>query len=60
MAVVKYIRICQNQQLGQNLKLTKMFLKKHDLRALPFDKGTEFCVIKKSVYEVMKVDDEDS
>ncbi len=57
MAVVKYIRIFKNQRPGRNLKLTKMFLKKHDLRAVPFDKGTGFCVMKTSEYEakMMKI-----
>ena len=48
MAVVRYIKICKNQR---NLKLTKLFLKKHDLLAVPFDKGTGFCMMKSSDYE---------
>ena len=57
MSVVRYIRICKNQRPARNLKLTKMFLKKHDLRAVPFDKGTGFCVMKTSEYEtkMMKI-----
>ena len=51
MAVVRYIKICKNQRPSRNLKLTKLFLKKHDLRAVPFDKGTGFCLMKTTEYE---------
>ena len=51
MAVVRYIKICKNQRPPRNLKLTKLFLKKHDLLAVPFDKGTGFCMMKSSDYE---------
>ena len=51
IALVKYIKQCQKQRVPRNLKLTKLFLKKHDLIAVPFDKGTGFCVMKSSEYQ---------
>ena len=51
IALVKYIKQCQKQRVPRNLKLTKLFLKKHDLVAVPFDKGTGFCVMKSSEYQ---------
>ena len=56
IAVVKYIKLCQKQHPPRNLKLTKLFLKRHDLLAIPFDKGTGFCVMKSSEYESKMMD----
>ena len=56
IAVVKYIKLCQKQRLPRNLKLTKLFLKKHNLVAVPFDKGTGFCVMKAPEYESKLMD----
>jgi len=56
IAVVRYIRQCEKQHIPRNLKLTQAFLKKHDLLAVPFDKGTGFCIMKASEYEAKLMD----
>ena len=56
IAVVRYIRQCEKQHFPRNLKLTQAFLKKHDLLAIPFDKGTGFCVMKAAEYEAKIMD----
>ena len=38
------------------LKLTNLFLKKHALVAVPFDKGTGCCVMQSSEYESKLMD----
>ena len=49
--VVKYIKICSKQRPPRHLNLTQKFLKKHDLLAVPFDKGNGFCVMKADDYQ---------
>jgi len=56
IAVVKYIKRCKKQHPPRNLKLTKLFLKKHSLLAVPFDKGTGFCIMKSTEYETKLMD----
>ena len=51
IAVVRYIKQCEKQHIPRNLKLTQTFLKKHECLAIPFDKGTGFCLMKAEEYE---------
>ena len=46
-----YIKQCKKQKTPKHVLLTKPFLKKYELIAVPFDKGIDFCLMKQSAYE---------
>ena len=56
IVMVKYIKQASRQRPPRHLKLTQLFLKKHNLLAVPFDKGTGFCVMKSETYEKKLMD----
>ena len=41
----------QKQKVPNHIKLTREFLKKNELIAVPFDKGIGFCVMPVSSYQ---------
>ena len=41
----------KKQKVPKHISLTKVFLKKHDLIAVPFDKGIGFSIMPRNVYE---------
>ena len=43
--------MCKKQKVPRHINLTKSFLKKHDLVAVPFDKGIGFCLMPRNSYE---------
>ena len=54
--MVKYIKEYSKQVPPRHLRLTQEFHKKHNLLAIPFDKGTGFCVMKAETYEKKLLD----
>ena len=56
VATFKYIKACSNQKAPSNIMLTKKYLNKNNLLAVPFDKGVGICLMKKETYE-NKIDD---
>ena len=47
---LNYIKQCKKQKVPKHIKMTKDFLKKNKLLAVPFDKGIGFCVMPISSY----------
>ena len=47
---LNYINKCKKQKVPNHIKLTREFLKKNELIAVPFDKGIGFCVMPVSSY----------
>ena len=47
----KYIKSCSKQKSPRNLRMTKRYLKEHNLLAVPFDKGVGICLMKRETYE---------
>ena len=47
---MKYVKSCSAQQPPRNLIMTKRYLKQNNLLAIPFDKGTGICIMKKESY----------
>ena len=45
-----YIKRCKKQKTPRNISMTKAYLKKNDLVAVPFDKGVGICLMKKEQY----------
>ena len=56
VATFKYIKACSSQKPARNLILTKRYIKKNDLLAVPFDKGIGVCLMKRESYE-KKIED---
>ena len=50
IATMKYVKSCSAQQPPRNLIMTKRYLKENNLLAIPFDKGTGICIMKKQTY----------
>ena len=50
VATMKYVKSCSTQQPPRNLIMTKRYLKDNNLLAIPFDKGTGICIMKKETY----------
>ena len=50
IATMKYVKACSAQQPPRNLMMTKRYLKVNNLLAIPFDKGTGICIMKKQTY----------
>ena len=48
---LNYINKCKKQKVPNHIKLTREFLKKNELIAVPFDKGIGFCVMPVSSYQ---------
>ena len=48
---LNYIKQCKKQKIPKHVKLTKEFLRKNELVAVPFDKGIGFCVMPVSSYQ---------
>ena len=46
-----YIKKCKKQKYSRNVQLTCHYLKDNDLVAVPFNKGTDICVMKVNVYQ---------
>ena len=49
--MLTYIKKCKKQKYSRNVQLTRRYLKDNDLVAVPFDKGTDICVMKVNVYQ---------
>jgi len=47
---LNYIKKYKKLKESRNIKLTKQYLKEHDLLAVPFDKGIGICVMKTTDY----------
>ena len=50
IATMNYVKSCSAQQPPRNLLMTKRYLKQNNLLAIPFDKGTGICIMKKESY----------
>ena len=50
VATMKYVKACSAQKSPCNLIVTKRYLKENRLLAIPFDKGTGICIMKKETY----------
>ena len=50
VATMKYVKACSAQHTPRNLVMTKRYLKENKLLAIPFDKGTGICIMKKDTY----------
>ena len=48
---MNYIKTCKKQKVPNHIKLTREFLKKNELIAVPFDKGIGFCVMPVTSYQ---------
>ena len=48
---LNYIKSCKKQKTPRHVILTKQFLTKHNLLAVPFDKGIGYCLMPRDVYE---------
>lgn len=46
-----YIKQCKKQKMPKHVSMTKMFLRKLELIAVPFDKDIGFCVMPRTAYE---------
>ena len=55
-ATLKYIKSCASQRTPRHIVMTQRYLKENKLLALPFDKGTGICLMKKEVY-ISKLND---
>ena len=51
IAAINYIKRCSKQSIPRNLIMTKKYIEKHNLLAVPFDKGNGICLIKPQAYE---------
>ena len=51
IAVINYIKKCSKQIIPRNLIMTKKYLEKHNLLAVPFDKGNGICLMKSQAYK---------
>ena len=51
IAAINYIKRCSKQSIPRNLIMTKKYIEKHNLLAVPFDKGNGICLIKHQAYE---------
>ena len=47
---MKYVKACSAQKSPRNLIMTKRYLKENNLLAIPLDKGTGICIMKKKTY----------
>ena len=56
VATLKYIKSCSNLKPPRHIIMTKRYLKENNLLAIPFDKGTGICVMKKDTY-ILKLKD---
>ena len=48
---LNYIKSCKKQKTPRHITLTKQFLSKNNLLAVPFDKGIGYCLMPKQTYE---------
>ncbi|MCP3849671.1 MAG: hypothetical protein GY694_05465 [Gammaproteobacteria bacterium] len=48
---VNYIKKCKQMKETKNVQMTKKYLKENDLVAVPYDKGTGICLMKRKTYE---------
>ena len=48
---LNYIKKCKKQKVPNHIKLTREFLKKNELIAVPFDKGIGYCVMPVMSYQ---------
>ena len=48
---LSYIKSCKQQKTPRHVNLTRQFLSKNNLLAIPFDKGIGYCVMPKQTYE---------
>ncbi len=48
---LNYIKQCKRQKVPKHIKMTKDFLKRNELLAVPFDKGIGFCVMPVTSYK---------
>ena len=51
IATINYIKKCSKQSIPRNLIMTKKYLEKHNLLAVPFDKSNRICLMKSQAYE---------
>ena len=49
--VMKYVKACSKQKVPRHLKFTQQYLKENNLLAVPFDKGTGFCLMDANEHE---------
>ena len=45
-----YVKRCKKLKSSKHIRMTKKYLKDHDLLAVPFDKGIGICLMKKDMY----------
>ena len=50
VATLKYVKICSSQRTPRHIIMTKRYLREKDLLAVPFDKDTGICVMKRRAY----------
>ena len=50
IVTINYIKKSSKQSIPRNFIMTKTYLKKHHLLAVPFDKGNGICLMKYQVY----------
>ena len=51
IAAINYIKKSSKQSIPRNLIMTKKYIEKHNLLAVPFDKGNGVCLVKPQAYE---------
>ena len=55
-ATINYIKTCSKQSIPRNLIMTKKYIEKHNLLAVPFDKSNGTCLMKTQAYENISMD----
>ena len=50
VATLKYVKSCSSQRTPRHIIMKKQYLREKDLLAVPFDKGTGICMMKRQTY----------
>ena len=56
VATLKYVKSCSSQRISRHIIMTKRYLREKELLAVPFDKGSYICVMKRQTY-ISKLND---
>ena len=56
ITTINYIKTCSKQSIPRNLIMTKKYIEKHNLLAVPFDKSSGICLMKTQAYENKSMD----
>ena len=56
IATINYIKTCSKQSIPRNVIMTKKYIEKHNLLAVPFDKSSGICLMKTQAYENKSMD----